>query len=297
VADLTINPPRNPYTALQSPDALSTPDASAQWSAVVADQRAARHGAASNQTGTSRDGSQSDLTATAGQTGDQKPAAGSSWSPWIHGGLTAGSFLPSFVGAGFSAADGVVYSIEGDRKNAAFSFGAAAVGLLTDAGVAKAAALGLGVASKALKVADHAAPAILGVEKIAQGSRVLRSSNELAGVERASQSLLDAVGKRRVITWAAPGSDVERYLNMRNAEAASFGTQDILLRPNPSKAAVLEEFLHGTQQRLGIVDKLGSHGLGSAETHVKDFMIRHQWLLGLGAEDARRLQILKDAGL
>jgi hypothetical protein len=216
----------------------------------------------------------------------------------MHGGLTAGSFLPSFVGAGFSAADGILYGIEGDRTNATLSFGAAAVGLFTDAGVAKAAALGLGVASKALKVADHVAPtAIHGIEKIAQGSRVLRSSNELAGVERASQALLDCVGKKRAITWAAPGSDVERYLNMRNAEAAAFGAEDILLRANPSKAAVLEEFLHGTQQRLGIVDKLGSHGLGSAETHVKDFMIRHQRMLGLGAEDVRRLQILKDAGL
>ena len=93
---------------------------------------------------------------------------------------------------------------------------------------------------------------------------------------------------------AEDGSDALRFLNMRNAEAASFGADDILLRTNPSKAAVLEEFLHGTQNRLGIVERLGRSG---AEAHVKDFMIRHQRLLGLGAEDVRRLALLMDMGL
>ncbi|HCF62405.1 MAG TPA: hypothetical protein DFS52_30990 [Myxococcales bacterium] len=68
----------------------------------------------------------------------------------------------------------------------------------------------------------------------------------------------------------------------------------ILLRPNPSKAAVLEEFLHGTQQRLGIIERLG---VGGAERHVKQFMIRHRRSLGLGDEDVRRLQILMENGL
>ena len=60
---------------------------------------------------------------------------------------------------------------------------------------------------------------------------------------------------------------------------------------------MLEEFLHGTQARLGIVDRLGTSGLGSAETHVKDFMINHQTMLGLSPEDVRILQILRDKGL
>jgi len=60
------------------------------------------------------------------------------------------------------------------------------------------------------------------------------------------------------------------------------------------QAAVLEEFLHGTQQKLGIIDDIGR---AASETHVKDFMIRHQQLLGLGAEDVMRLKILKDMGL
>ncbi len=106
------------------------------------------------------------------------------------------------------------------------------------------------------------------------------------------------MGTRREISWATPGSGGERFLNMRGAEAASFPPDiEILLRPNPSKAAVLEEFLHGTQSKVGVLDRLGRTGIGSAETHVKDFMIRHQRMLGLGAEDVRRLQVLKDMGL
>ena len=68
----------------------------------------------------------------------------------------------------------------------------------------------------------------------------------------------------------------------------------ILLRQNPSKAAVLEEFLHGTQHRLGIIDRLGAQG---AERHVKDFMIRHKRMLGLSDEDVQILQQLRDKGL
>jgi len=53
------------------------------------------------------------------------------------------------------------------------------------------------------------------------------------------------------------------------------------------RISLLEEFLHGTQNRLGIIDKVGVRG---AETHVKVFMLRHQRLLGISAEDAKILQ-------
>lgn len=42
---------------------------------------------------------------------------------------------------------------------------------------------------------------------------------------------------------------------------------------------------------------LGSKGLGSAETHIKNFMMRHQNMLGLSAEDARIQKIFRDNGL
>ena len=95
---------------------------------------------------------------------------------------------------------------------------------------------------------------------------------------------------------AEPGDDNERYLDALGAEANVGGadTDHILVRRNPSKAALLEEFLHGTQRRLGLIDDMNP---GPAEYHVKDFMIRHRRLLGLGNEDVRRLTLLRDAGL
>lgn len=81
------------------------------------------------------------------------------------------------------------------------------------------------------------------------------------------------------------------------ASVSGINNSSILLRQNPSKAAALEEFLHGTQARLGIVDRLGTSGFGSAESHVKDFMIRHKSLLGLGEQDVEILKILKEKGL
>ena len=65
----------------------------------------------------------------------------------------------------------------------------------------------------------------------------------------------------------------------------------ILIREDASKSTLLEEFLHGTQNKLGIVNRLTSQG---AEVHVKDFMIRHAKLLGLdNSADLRLLQQLK----
>lgn len=122
----------------------------------------------------------------------------------------------------------------------------------------------------------------------------LLSSGELSSVERASTELIEAVGRRRAITWADEGTDALRYLDYRRAEAAALGADDIILRRNPGKAAVLEEFLHGTQERLGIINRLGR---GGAESHVKDFMIRHRRLLGLGDEDVDILRRLMELGL
>lgn len=113
----------------------------------------------------------------------------------------------------------------------------------------------------------------------------MRSPNDLMGVEPASPELIGAISGKRDVVVAAPGSEELRMLDYFGTEASvgGFNNTHILLRQNPSKAAVLEEFLHGAQARLGVTDRLGSSGFGSAETHVKDFMIRHQKMLGLGA--------------
>ncbi len=127
----------------------------------------------------------------------------------------------------------------------------------------------------------------------------MRSADDLMGVEPASPELISAVSKKRDVVIAQPGSEELRMLDYFGAEASVGGVNNthILLRENPSKAALLEEFLHGTQSKLGITDRLGTSGLGSAETHVKDFMINHQKMLGLSNEDVRILQILRDKGL
>ncbi len=87
-----------------------------------------------------------------------------------------------------------------------------------------------------------------------------------------------------------------RYLDWMGAEANVNRTQDserlthILLRPGASKAGVLEEFLHGTQDKLGLL----SRGEAYAEWHVEDFMVRHAHLLQLGEEDVKILKVLRD---
>ena len=136
----------------------------------------------------------------------------------------------------------------------------------------------------------------LGLNKGASLSKMMNSSSDLMGVEKAAPELLEAISRKRHLIIALPGSDEFRMLEHFGAEASVLD-MTIIVRSNPSKAAILEEFLHGTQEKLGIAEKLGRYGLGSAETHVKDFMIRHKKMLGLSDEDVAILKILKDKGL
>lgn len=64
----------------------------------------------------------------------------------------------------------------------------------------------------------------------------------------------------------------------------------ILLKENPSKISILEEFLHGSQKTLGILDSMHP---AIAEVRVTDFMLRHQTLLGLTDNDCVVLEALK----
>src|SRR6185437_2774992 len=69
-------------------------------------------------------------------------------SHWV---LGACSFAPSFIGSGCAAADGAVYLAQGRKVDAALSFGAAAVGLVSDAGGVNAAEEGAKLAVDAVK--------------------------------------------------------------------------------------------------------------------------------------------------
>ncbi|MEQ9406152.1 MAG: hypothetical protein RIK87_00440 [Fuerstiella sp.] len=81
------------------------------------------------------------------------------------------------------------------------------------------------------------------------------------------------------------GPDIQRHLNRMGANASTFGTKDLLLRPDPRKLEVIEEWLHNVQQRIGIDPAI-------RESHIADFIHRHRRLLGLDEADTlKRLQI------
>ncbi len=111
----------------------------------------------------------------------------------------------------------------------------------------------------------------------------------------ASEDLLQSIrNKGKTIIVAIPDSDEARLLDYFGANA-NVNTNDInhmIVKPDVRKIEILEEFLHGTQEKLGIIDRLGNYG---SEIHVKDFMIRHQKMLGLSARDIKALTIMKNS--
>lgn len=137
-----------------------------------------------------------------------------------------------------------------------------------------------------------------GLRELESSPVLLSKRGCLRGVEPASPELLARMSKHgRTVDIAAEGSDDMRFLDMCGAEASAGGpgSRSILLRPDPSKAAALEEFLHGTQARLGIFS--GTADRAFAEFHVKDFMVRHKRLLGLGDADVDILKVLRQRDL
>lgn len=56
---------------------------------------------------------------------------------WVHGAFTAASFCPSFCGSAVSGVEGIVYLAEGKKGDAGIAFGAAALGMVSDAGAVK----------------------------------------------------------------------------------------------------------------------------------------------------------------
>lgn len=99
--------------------------------------------------------------------------------------------------------------------------------------------------------------------------------------------------KGRKITLARPGSEDMQYLQHIKADGCAMlpDNMNILLKENGSKIAALEEFLHGTQKRLGVIERVEDRGM--AEVHVKEFMIRHARLLGLTENDVSVLEVLR----
>ncbi|NTX34167.1 MULTISPECIES: RHS repeat-associated core domain-containing protein [unclassified Myxococcus] len=208
------------------------------------------------------------------------------------GSLAINEFIP-FVTAGESVLEAKSACGSGAVGGCIIGTGKAAFyTLASGASILSAFETGGGVVSSLRSTSGAVAKAM----KSAKGLS-LNSSNLAMGVERASPKLISSIRQQgRTVAFATPGSEELRYLDYIGAEANVGGPDltHILLRENPSKAAVLEEFLHGTQWRLGIIERLG---VQRAETHVKSFMIRHQGMLGLSGPDVAALRQLMEAGL
>ncbi len=96
------------------------------------------------------------------------------------------------------------------------------------------------------------------------------------GTQLADSALLD---KLRARGYTIDQSDeIQAYLSLRGANAATFRTKDLLLKPDPRKIEVLEEFLHNVQEKIGLP---GEMSISQLEVHVKNFMLRHRKLLGI----------------
>ncbi|MEM7760463.1 MAG: hypothetical protein AAF298_20385 [Cyanobacteria bacterium P01_A01_bin.40] len=119
--------------------------------------------------------------------------------------------------------------------------------------------------------------------------------DSIRGDTVAAKELLQSIeNKGKTIIFAVLGSDEAKLLDYfgANASVNTNNINHIIVRPDVLKIEILEEFLHGTQQKLGIIERLGNY---ASEIHVKDFMIRHQKILGLSNNDIKALIIMKNS--
>ncbi len=108
--------------------------------------------------------------------------------------------------------------------------------------------------------------------------------------EHADGPLLDKLRDRGYIIDQS--TEIQEYLDHRGANAATFLQGDLLLRPDPRKVEIIEEYLHNVQRRVGLVSKMSPREL---EIHVKEFMVRHRKMLGISDADAGWLQCWLDS--
>jgi hypothetical protein len=123
---------------------------------------------------------------------------------------------------------------------------------------------------------------VLGHE-LAQAANPIPGGGGSGALNASAELLENMVRHGRTIEFALEGTEELRYLDAMGAEAnaGGVGTTHILLRQGASKVAALEEFLHGTQDRLGIIARVG---VAEAELLMKNFLRRHKRLLGLMEE-------------
>lgn len=150
-------------------------------------------------------------------------------------------------------------------------------------------------AAKQLKLDQMTAEQLkmLGIER--QEMRMPEVPQELQQIElqKATPELLAGMAdKGRHIVIAAADSEELAYMDAMHVNALTRGVSksEIWLRENPFKIAALEEFLHGSQARHGWLLSMPDE---IAEIKVKDFMLRHQKILGLTPNDCTVLRAMK----
>ena len=134
---------------------------------------------------------------------------------------------------------------------------------------------------------------MLGIEKKEMRMPEVPQGLEQLELQKATPELLTGMAEKgRQIVIATAGSEELAYMDAMyvNALARGVSKSEIWLRENPLKIAALEEFLHGSQARHGWLTVMPEE---IAEVKVKDFMLRHQKLLGLTPNDCIVLQAMK----
>jgi len=156
-----------------------------------------------------------------------------------------------------------------------------------------------GAAAKQMKLDQVTADQLqmLGIERKEMHMPEVPSDLSHLQLTKAEPELIESMkAKGREFLTAEQGGDLEKHLVSSHAEASVFPGDGvphlIIIKPGASKVSVLEEFLHGTQKSLGILDNaaIPRH---YAEVHVKDFMLRHRRMLGLSEDDFVLLEHLK----
>lgn len=110
-------------------------------------------------------------------------------------------------------------------------------------------------------------------------------------IQKVSAELIEAMrSKGRLIETVSPGSFLHNRLIRLKAEGSVLNDM-ITLKEGGPKITALEEFLHGTQAQIPSLAELPPE---IREVQVKDFMIRHQKLLGLTDNDITVLKAMKE---
>ena len=165
-----------------------------------------------------------------------------------HTALGAASFVPSLPGAVASAADGVLYAVQGKWADAAIALGAAAVGTVSDAGAARLAGKGLKAGAEALGVAGHAG-------QVAEAGKVATAT------ERAGARFGNATSNDYRATFFAANPSLEGKVVVHHAVE-----QQVLTR---YPGTVTEAEMHSLENLRGIPNGVNS------DVHLSQ--IRREW--------------------